>query len=644
VVPLTRRITKQDGSFGGILNMTVDPNLFTDPFAKTSMGPDATRAIMGRNGYTLLRLNGGNLVYGGDTRKSQLFTELKKAPVGCYTAVASSDGIRRSVCYRAIDPYDIIILSGSSVASIEEIAATKMRGYIWASTLVAILIVALSCLLIFGLLRQRKLIESQQSFNQLVEMVPQSIFRMNAQGNIVWANRRTVEYARPSEEELAQGFDWVVTAVHPEDRGRVQDFVSRALLKQSDMQSCEYRKRRFDGAYLWYSSQVTRLVGMDGGDDYFLFTGTDVHDRKMAEERARVAQKLESIGQLTGGMAHDFNNLLAIIVGNLDLMKPNVKVEVDSKRLDVAIGAAQRGVSLVKSLLALASKQPLLPATVDLWALIERISPLLRHALGQRIDFALKPPGANVYVEVDEAGLEAVLLNLIVNAKDAMPKGGDLTLGLNVSNGLAHIVVKDTGTGMPEAVRKRATEPFFTTKERGHGTGLGLSMVAGFAKQSSGTMKIESEEGKGTTIEITLPLANPLVASKVITAFAAVPIQRTAANGKLRILIVDDEPALAEIVREWARAEQHTAVLANSAQDALTLLGVRSFDVLLTDIIMPGESDGLGLAEKASVLYPTMKILLMSGFSRETANHRGDVPWPLLVKPFHREAFVAALA
>jgi CheY-like chemotaxis protein len=204
--------------------------------------------------------------------------------------------------------------------------------------------------------------------------------------------------------------------------------------------------------------------------------------------------------------------------------------------------------------------------------------------------------------------------------------------------------VKDTGTGMPEAVRKRATEPFFTTKERGHGTGLGLSMVAGFAKQSGGTMKIESEEGKGTTIEIALPLANPVMASRVQTASAAVPIQRTAAKGKLRILIVDDEPALAEIVREWARAEEHTAVLAHSAHDALTLLGVRSFDVLLTDIIMPGESDGLGLAEKASALYPTMKILLMSGFSRETATNRGDVPWPLLVKPFHREAFVAALA
>ncbi len=318
--------------------------------------------------------------------------------------------------------------------------------------------------------------------------------------------------------------------------------------------------------------------------------------------------------------------------------------EAGLKRLEVATGAAQRGVGLVKSLLALASKQPLLPATIDLWGLVERISPLLRHALGQRIDFEMKPPSTSVHVEVDEAGLEAVLLNLIVNAKDAMPEGGALTLALEITDGRAVLAVKDTGTGMPEAVRKRATEPFFTTKERGHGTGLGLSMVAGFAKQSGGTMTIESEEGKGTTIEISLPLANPVIASRVKTASDVAPIQRTAARGKLRILIVDDEPALAEIVREWARGEGHTAVMAHSAQDALTLLAVRSFDVLLTDIIMPGESDGLGLAEKASALYPQMKILLMSGFSRETAMKRGDVPWHLLVKPFHREAFVAALA
>jgi signal transduction histidine kinase len=242
-----------------------------------------------------------------------------------------------------------------------------------------------------------------------------------------------------------------------------------ALLGGPCAESCEYRKRRFDGAYPWYSSQITRVKDMDGGSVSFLHIGTDIHDRKMAEERARMTQKLESIGQLTGGMAHDFNNLLAIIIGNQDLLKSEALSEQGSRQLEVASCTAQRGVGLVKSLLALASKQPLLPATIALWALVERIAPLLRHALGLRVQVHMTPPVSLVHFEVDEAGIEAALLNLIVNARDAMPQGASLNVSLDASSAMARFVIKDTGTGMPEAVLKRATEPFYTTKEQGHG-------------------------------------------------------------------------------------------------------------------------------------------------------------------------------
>lgn len=642
-VPLTRHITNTDGTFGGIVGMSVNPSLFTEPFEQSSPGLQDSRSIIGFDGYTRMRLTRGKIEFTSDVRKSQVFNEIKKAKSGSYTAIAAIDGVKRLVSYRVIDPYEIIVVAATPVSAIEGAYANEVRRFTLVAAVCSVLILLLSGLLIYGVGRQRRYVETQQSFNELIEMVPQSVFRMNAAGKIVWANRRTVDYAGPSEEEQAKGFDWVVEAVHPEDRGRLKDFVIDAMKQQITKESFEYRKRRFDGAYLWYSLQVTLLRGANGVDDYYLTTATDIHDRKMAEERARVAQKLESIGQLTGGMAHDFNNLLAIIVGNLDLVKSNVKVEADSKRLDVAIGAAQRGVGLVKSLLALASKQPLLPVTVNLWVLIERISPLLSHALGQRVNFALKPPGDNVHVEVDEAGLEAVLLNLIVNAKDAMPKGGDLTLGLEVTDGMARIVVQDTGTGMSAAVLKRATEPFFTTKERGRGTGLGLSMVAGFAKQSGGTMKIQSAEGLGTTIEIALPLAQAANPVSTQSKSVIMPNQKAVSTNKLKILIVDDEPALAALVRDWAKAQGHTAVVAHSADDALTLLAVRAFDVLLSDIIMPGQLDGISLAEKAGVMHPAMKILLMSGYSRETATNRADVPWPLLVKPFSKEVLETAL-
>jgi PAS domain S-box-containing protein len=542
-----------------------------------------------------------------------------------------------------IDPYSIVILSGSAVASIDSAYNAKARGYVGAACLVGLLIVLLAGLLMRGMSRQRKLMKVQNSFNQLIEVVPQSISRVNAQGSIVWTNRRVVEFSRPSGQALAQGFDWVMAAVHPQDRDRLQDFVSRTLQQQATAQSCEYRKRRFDGAYLWYSAQVSKIVGAQGAEDFFLFCGTDIHDRKMAEERAGVAQKLESIGQLTGGMAHDFNNLLAIIIGNLDLVKLEPNAPLTSRKLDDAINAAQRGVGLVKSLLALASKQPLQPVQIDLGQLVERIAPLLRLALGPRIDFDVATPAKRIGVKVDEAGLESVLLNLIVNAKDAMPQGGSLGLHLQERDGMACLSVADNGTGMTDAVRQRATEPFFTTKEQGHGTGLGLSTCAGFAKQSGGSLKISSKPGEGTTIEIVLPISEPLAKDKVAQVTSAVAVHRKFSGTKRSVLVVEDEPAFADLVRSWAKSAGHRVLVLHSADDALALLAVKAFDVLLTDIMMPGTIDGIVLAEKASALCPGMKVVLMSGYSRETASSRADLPWPLLVKPFGRQDFDDAL-
>jgi PAS domain S-box-containing protein len=642
VVPLTRRITRKDGTFGGMVILFVDPQLFSGPFEKTSRGENATRAILSLDGYNRINLNGGRMVYGGDRRTSQIYQEIKTAAAGSYTARAVVDGVLRSVSYRVINPYGIVILAGTTVESIENSYRDKVHERIIEATLFSGMILLLSVLLAFGVRRQAKLFATEQNFNQLIELVPQLVSSLDLQGAITWVNSRMVAYVGPTAAEQLAGFDWVMAAVHPDDLQRVKDFNASALLHHQNAQSCEYRKRRFDGEFLWFSSHIAPVHDEHGATGSYLQTGTDIHDRKMSEERTRVAQKMESIGQLTGGMAHDFNNLLAIIVGNLDLLVPEVPGETGARRLQVAIGAAQRGVGLVKSLLALASKQPLLPAVVELSSLVERITPLLRHALGQRVRFEVQLPETAVYVKVDEAGLEAVLLNLSVNARDAMPKGGDLVLRVRAAQGLAYMAITDNGTGMPAAVLKRATEPFFTTKERGHGTGLGLSMVAGFAKQSGGSMTIESTEGLGTTIEIALP--------QVLAPAPALPVQAIApvapapaGTGPWRILVVDDEPEIASLVRDWLKQDGHTVVLAKNAADALTLLSIRAFDIMLTDIMMPGELDGIQLADRVQGAYPAVRILLMSGYSKETATSRADVPWPLLVKPFGKADFATAM-
>lgn len=636
IVPLTRRVVTRDGAFGGIVSMAVEPGLFTGPFEKTSMDQDGIRAIIGRDGLARLRLMGQRLVFGGDARQTGLFEEIKKAKVGTFRSVSPVDGVERLVTYRVMDPFDIIVLAGSSLASIEDSYRGKVLAFASTSALFAVLTLLLSGLLIRGNLRQKRLMHSQHNFQQLIGLMPQLVSSLDASGNILWVNQRMLEFVGPAASEQALGLGWVAAAVHPDDRKRVQDRLAGALSGTTQGQSCDYRKRRADGQYLWFSCQITPVLGGDGTGIAYLQTATDIHDRKMAQERARVTQKLESIGQLTGGMAHDFNNLLAIIVGNLDLLKDETLSQAGARRLEVSSHAAQRGVALVKALLALASKQPLLPTTVDLWALVERIAPLLQHALGKRVQFELSPPQGTLLVEVDEAGLEAALLNLVMNARDAMPAGGLVTLGLQVRKGQACIRVVDSGVGMSEQVLKRATEPFFTTKQRDNGTGLGLSMVAGFVEQSGGSLDIQSALSRGTAIEILLPLSS---ARHLSAARAPAPAQPAGRARSRRLLIVDDEPSVAELVRVWATEDGHLALVTHSADAALELLATVPFDALLTDISMPGQMDGIALAEAVSVRYPALQIMLMSGYSRETATHRSDVPWPLLVKPFDRAAF-----
>jgi PAS domain S-box-containing protein len=492
-----------------------------------------------------------------------------------------------------------------------------------------------------GGIRKKRMQDSEIEFDQLIEQIPQMVLKLNLQGAIIWTSKRTFQYVGIAEVDIQPNFDWVLAAVHPDDLDTVKAFISEADKHSEAHDVLEHRMRRSDGEYRWVSASLSLVSGVNGEPKFFLKSVTDVHDQMMTDEQIRLGQKLESIGQLTGGIAHDFNNLLAIVIGNLDLLQSEMQSKQGDQRLQVASAAAQRGVSLVKSLLAVASRLPLLPTVIDLRAVIDRMAPLLRNALGPRIDFDISSPCESCHALLDEAGLESVLLHLIVNARDAMPNGGKLSLGLAVEEGMACISIQDTGTGMSEAVLKRATEPYFSTKEADHSSGLGLSMVMGFAKQSDGTLNIQSKVGTGTTILVSLPLAaRPAQAADLD---AVLPVAPLTSSGSLKILIVDDEAAISELLRIWAKAAGYTAVLANTADDALTLLSVNSFDVLLSDIKMPGQLDGIALAERASFIYPEMKIILMSGYSKETTTNRINLPWPLLVKPFPRAGFHAAM-
>jgi signal transduction histidine kinase/CheY-like chemotaxis protein len=373
----------------------------------------------------------------------------------------------------------------------------------------------------------------------------------------------------------------------------------------------------------------------------------EIDRRALAEEALRRSQKLEAIGHLTGGVAHDFNNLLTIILGNLEALRRQL-ADADAKivrRVDNALHGANRAATLTKRLLAFSRQQPLRPVPIDLNQLMNGLSDFLQRALGEQLSLEVVGSGGLWPIEADPAELEAVLINLAVNARDAMPTGGKLTIeASNVTLDEAYcqrnddvqpgeyvrIAVTDTGSGMTSAVLERAFEPFFTTKQAGQGTGLGLSQVYGFVKQSGGHVKIYSEPGDGTTVKLYLRRYHGNVV--VQEQAPAEPVRGKASE---LILVVEDDEEVRLYIVETLAGLGYRVVDAKSGEDALGLLEQhRDLRLLLTDVVMPG-MNGRILADEAQKRLPGLKVLYMTGYSRNAIVHHGrlDSGVHLIEKP-----------
>jgi len=357
------------------------------------------------------------------------------------------------------------------------------------------------------------------------------------------------------------------------------------------------------------------------------------------------AQKLEAIGKLTGGVAHDFNNVLHIINGNLDLIKmvsaANAPVQ---QRCSSAQSAVKRGAKLSSQLLSFARKQPLQPDAVSLPAVFESIDLLLKRAVGERIEVRFELAEGVWNTLVDPQQLENVILNLALNASDAMADGGSLTIGVanatRPEGDYVHLTFRDTGLGMSDAIKARAFEPFFSTKGVGKGTGLGLSMAHGFVNQSGGQIDIESEEGAGTTIHILLPRTDAQITGK------AAPSRGTGNGGSETILVVDDEQDILDNVAAILRDFGYRVLTASSADDALArLAALGRIDLLFTDVIMPGSVSATELAAKARALHPDLRVLFTSGYTENAMIHNGrlDEGINLLSKPYGRAELASAV-
>jgi len=398
------------------------------------------------------------------------------------------------------------------------------------------------------------------------------------------------------------------------------------------------------------------LLDRDGNGVGAVSAIEDITEARRMEEHLQQAQKMEAVGQLTSGLAHDFNNLLAVVMGNLQLIERVVKTDEKAlRRTHAALDAVRRGAELTKRLLAFSRKQDLKPTPSDANALITGMADMLERTLGEWVNIAIMPAAENWTVTVDESQLESAVLNLCVNARDAMKGGGRLTVeSQNMHIGPAHfadaddlppgdyvrISVTDTGTGMSEDVVKRVFEPFFTTKDVGEGSGLGLSMVYGFIKQSGGHITVYSEIGYGTSIAMYLPRLQPEVSDpfEAETEIAAAVPEAIQAH---RILVVEDNDAVRDVAVAMLEDMGYHVIEAQDGLSALEALKAENgkFDLMFTDIVMPGGMHGPALAKEARAVFPHLPILYTSGYAEAAVLREGDIgnSFELVSKPYRLE-------
>ncbi|MGX9962020.1 ATP-binding protein [Roseomonas sp. F4] len=438
---------------------------------------------------------------------------------------------------------------------------------------------------------------------------------------------------------------WWEARIAPEDRDRVVA-TRRAVARSGDtLWSAEYQFRKADGGLALVADRGFVIRDPSGRSRRMVGSMLDITQRRQMEDQLRQSQRLDAIGRLTGGVAHDFNNLLAVIIGNAELLQEQPGLDAELRHgIDVIHAAAERGAELTSRLLSFARLHPIAPRSTDVNRLLAQMQPLLRRLFAAQIQLELVLPEAPLPVVIDGPQLENAILNLCINARDAMPEGGTLRIEARpVPAGNAApplppgehvaITVSDTGAGMSEEVAARAFEPFFTTKAFGKGSGLGLSMVFGFISQSNGHVTLASAPGQGTRVTLHLPRA-----SEPAETEAQAPSQTaSAAPASACILLVEDGPALRQTATAQLQRLGYEVLAAEDGDSALALLESRpGVDLLFTDIVMPGRLNGYQLARLATARQPGLRVLFTSGHHDQALTHHAghDFAAPLLSKPY----------
>jgi PAS domain S-box-containing protein len=495
---------------------------------------------------------------------------------------------------------------------------------------------------------QRDLLESERSFRLLVEGVADyALYMLDPTGIVTSWNiggQRIKGYT--PEEIVGRHFSRFYTEI---DRANGKPLRALSIARETGRYEEEGWRVRKDGTFFWASVMID-AIREDGRLVGFAKITRDITERretqlkleKMQQQLAE-SQKLDALGQLTGGVAHDFNNLLMIISGSLHTLKKGVDDDPKLQRALSAIEAAsRRGAALTSQLLTFARRQSVNPQAVDITERVNAVRDVLNTGVGGAVRLHFDVDRSVWPVMVDVAELETALVNLVINARDAMPDGGTITIAVHNATlseetdagDYVAVSVGDTGTGIAPDVLSKIFDPFFTTKPIGKGTGLGLSQVHGFAHQAGGTVKVVSELGKGTTITILLPREDARLSVDDVNGVAA--------GGSGTVLLVDDNPEVAAVSTNLLEQLGYTVRRVDNAEAALREIERDGIDLVFSDIVMPGKLDGLGLARQLRTMRPQLPILLATGYSEAALNVRGD--FPILRKPYEIHQLSQAIA
>ena len=496
--------------------------------------------------------------------------------------------------------------------------------------------------------RTRDLAESEARFRAIFDTVLEVLVLLEPDGTVLEVNRKSAGWRDPDSRRAIGRKIWESPTMlaYPQHIPLMKKAVARAA--RGRIFNAEVTMER-DGAATAYLDVSVQPVRNDGGEvHYLLFEARDITDLKAAQEQLRQSQKMEALGQLTGGIAHDFNNLLTVVVGGLDIITKRTDEPKLRRYADNALAAAERGARLTGQLLAFSRVQRLEVRPTHVAPLIEGMRPLLRNVLGPGIEKSFDLDEELIPVMADPTQLEVAVLNLAINARDAMPDGGVLSFTTRAvkivgdpeldSGDYVELNISDTGIGMSPEVASRAFEPFFTTKEVGKGTGLGLSMVYGMARQSGGTARIDSEPGRGTSVKLYFKAAE----RPADEAAEEDEEQAAGAGHPASVLVIDDDPDVRAFIAESLEEQGYKVAQASDGREGLRLHAEKRPDLVIIDFIMPGLS-GADVAQRILHHAPDQPILFVSGYSETDTVRRVAPDAPLLAKPFRADALERAV-